>query len=163
MTSDNKSPISEYLVKLQLIITNTEFKNKNEANKYETLEMSQAADAYINAVNKTDKFESYQYDKKKYKDVKDNKDIVVSSQTVIPDENDLGTYYSSGAIVEKPQKDSNYDLNLPTTTAFGIAGEKVLDKLKLNKSTDVAKTDVNQSTATSSNVPSNDLTSFVFK
>ena len=92
----------------------------------------------------------------KYKDVKDNKDIVVSSQTVIPDENDLGTYYSSGAIVEKPQKDSNYDLNLPTTTAFGIAGEKVLDKLKLNKSTDVAKTDVNQSTATSSNVPSND-------
>lgn len=62
MTSDNKSPISEYLVKLQMIITNTEFKNKNEANKYETLEMSQAADAYINAVNKTDKFESYQYD-----------------------------------------------------------------------------------------------------
>ncbi|MBR3628206.1 MAG: hypothetical protein IKN42_05110 [Elusimicrobia bacterium] len=82
----------------------------------------------------------------KYKEVKEDKNIEVSSTTVIPDENDLGTYYSSGAIVEKPQKDSNYDLNLPTTTALGIAGENVLDKLNLNKSTTTA-TDINKSTA----------------
>ena len=85
-----------------------------------------------------------------YKEAKENKDIVVSSTTVIPDENDLGTYYSSGAIVERPQNDSKYDLNIPTTTALGIAGEQVLDKLNLNKSTDTAKTDVNQSTTTTS-------------
>ncbi len=85
----------------------------------------------------------------KYKEVKADKNIEVSSATVIPDENDLGTYYSSGAIVEKPQKDSNYDLNIPTTTALGIAGEKVLDKLNLNKSTDTANTDnVGSSTTT---------------
>jgi len=84
-----------------------------------------------------------------YKEAKENKNIVVSSATVIPDENDLGTYYSSGAIVEKPQKDSDYDLNIPTTTALGIAGEKVLDKLKLNKSTDTASMDnVSPSTTT---------------
>lgn len=80
-----------------------------------------------------------------YKEVKADKNIEVSSTTVIPDENDLGTYYSSGAIVEKPLKDSSYDLNLPTTTALGIAGENVLDKLNLNKSTDTT-TDVNKST-----------------
>ncbi len=85
----------------------------------------------------------------KYKEVKADKNIEVSSTTVIPDENDLGTYYSSGAIVEKPQKDSNYDLNIPTTTALGIAGEKVLDKLNLNKSTDTVSTDdVSPSTTT---------------
>lgn len=81
----------------------------------------------------------------KYKEVKADKSIEVSSTTVIPDENDLGTYYSSGAIVEKPQKNSNYDLNLPTTTALGIAGENVLDKLNLNKSTTTA-TDIKKST-----------------
>ena len=80
-----------------------------------------------------------------YKEVKADKNIEVSSTTVIPDENDLGTYYSSGAIVEKPLKDSSYDLNLPTTTALGIAGENVLDKLNLSKSTDTT-TDVNKST-----------------
>ena len=84
----------------------------------------------------------------KYKEVKADKNIEVSSMTVIPDENDLGTYYASGAIVEKPQKDTDYDLNIPTTTALGIAGDKVLDKLKLNKSTDTQTTDINQSTTT---------------
>ncbi|WP_372520857.1 hypothetical protein, partial [Candidatus Ruminimicrobiellum ovillum] len=76
---------------------------------------------------------------------KANKEIEVSSSTVVPDENDLGTYYSSGAIVEKPQNNSNYDLNIPTTTALGIAGDKVLDKLNLNTSTDTIN-NVNKST-----------------
>ena len=35
----------------------------------------------------------------KYKEIKSN-NIEISSTTVIPDENELGTYFSSGAIVE---------------------------------------------------------------
>lgn len=83
----------------------------------------------------------------KYKEVKSDSSIEISSATVIPDENALGTYFSSGAIVEKPQNTSSYDLNLPTTTAIAVAGDKVLDKLKLNKSTDTQTTDVIQSTS----------------
>lgn len=63
MQNDNnrQSPISEYLLKLQLIISNTVFKNKTEANKYETLASVEAGDMYVHAVNKTDTFELYQY------------------------------------------------------------------------------------------------------
>lgn len=66
MQNDNskQSPISEYLLKLQLIVSNTEFKNKTEANKYETLESAEAGNIYVHAVNKTDTFELYQYDSK---------------------------------------------------------------------------------------------------
>lgn len=56
-----KSPVSEYLFKLQLIVTNTTFKNKVEAEKYETLEMSKEAHDYLAAVNNTDIFSSYKY------------------------------------------------------------------------------------------------------
>lgn len=56
------NPMAEYLLKLQLIVTNSEFKNDEEANKYETLESKLAGEAYVRAVLKTDIFESYQYD-----------------------------------------------------------------------------------------------------
>lgn len=56
------NPMSEYLLKIQLIIKNAEFKNKEEADKYETLDKRLKADEYIRAVTKTDIFESYQYD-----------------------------------------------------------------------------------------------------
>lgn len=59
-----QNPMSEYLLKLQLIINNTEFKNKSEANKYETLETKEAGNAYVRAILKTDIFESYEYDPK---------------------------------------------------------------------------------------------------
>lgn len=84
----------------------------------------------------------------KYKEAKSN-DIEVSSATVIPDENDLGTYYSSGAIVEQPKSESGYELNLPTTTVQGIAGEKVLKKLNINKSMDTQTSDEIQKSTTS--------------
>ena len=58
------NPMSEYLLKLQLIIDNTEFKDKAEANKYETLESKLAGDAYVRAIRKDDVFDSYQYDSK---------------------------------------------------------------------------------------------------
>ena len=63
---DNKAtnPMSEYLLKLQLIINNTEFKDKAEANKYETLETKLKGDAYVRAINKDDVFDSYTYDSK---------------------------------------------------------------------------------------------------
>ena len=57
-----QNPMSEYLLKIQLIITNSEFKNNTEANEYETLETKLAGDAYIKAVNGTDTFDSYTYD-----------------------------------------------------------------------------------------------------
>lgn len=59
-----QNPMSEYLLKLQTIVNNTEFKNKVEANKYETLETREAGNAYVRAMNKTDIFESYTYDSK---------------------------------------------------------------------------------------------------
>ncbi len=74
----------------------------------------------------------------KYSDVAGDSSIEVSSKTVIPDDNDLGTYYMSGAIIEKSQK-PGYDLNIPTTTALGMAGDRVLDKLNIDKSTDTVQ------------------------
>ena len=62
MNSQMTNPMSEYLLKIQLIIKNAEFKNKEEADKYETLDKRLKADEYIRAVTKTDIFESYQYD-----------------------------------------------------------------------------------------------------
>ena len=54
-----QNPMSEYLLKLQLIVTNTEFKNREEASKYETVDTKMDGDAYVRAVMKTDIFESY--------------------------------------------------------------------------------------------------------
>ena len=44
------NPMGEYLVKIQLIIANSEFKNKELADKYETFEMHQAANLYLAAI-----------------------------------------------------------------------------------------------------------------
>ena len=59
------NPMAEYLLKLQLIVTNSEFKNKEEADKYETLDSKMNGEAYVRAMTKTDIFESYEYDHKK--------------------------------------------------------------------------------------------------
>lgn len=62
---DNRAtnPMSEYLLKIQLIITNSEFKDKSIAKKYETLESKLAGDAYVRAIKGDDLFDSYVYDK----------------------------------------------------------------------------------------------------
>lgn len=57
-----QNPMSEYLLKLQLIVNNTEFKNKAEADKYETFDTKQYGNAYVNAVLKKDSYNSYEYD-----------------------------------------------------------------------------------------------------
>ena len=57
-----RNPMAEYLMKLQLIVSNTEFKNKEEAQQYETVEMYLAGDKYCNAINQQDAFTSYEYD-----------------------------------------------------------------------------------------------------
>lgn len=59
-----RNPMAEYLMKLQLIVSNTEFKNKEEAQQYDTLDMYLAGDKYCNAVNHQDAFTSYEYDPK---------------------------------------------------------------------------------------------------
>ena len=64
METKATNPMSEYLLKIQLIIDNTEFKDKAEAYKYETLESKLAGDAYVRAIRKDDVFDSYQYDSK---------------------------------------------------------------------------------------------------
>ena len=62
MSAQISNPMAEYLLKLQLIIINTEFKNTEEAQKYETAESKLNGAAYIRAATKTDLFESYDYD-----------------------------------------------------------------------------------------------------
>ncbi len=84
----------------------------------------------------------------KYKEAKLN-NIEVSSNTVIPDENELGTYFSSGAIVEQAKPETSYELNIPTITAQGVAGDKVLNKLNINKSTDTSTFNEIQNSTTS--------------
>lgn len=55
------NPMSEYLLKLQLIVSNSEFKNESEARQYETLETQLEGEAYVRAVTHTDSFTSYTY------------------------------------------------------------------------------------------------------
>ena len=62
MSAQITNPMAEYLLKLQLIIVNTEFKNTEEAQKYETAESKINGAAYVRAVTHTDLFESYDYD-----------------------------------------------------------------------------------------------------
>ena len=62
MGAQSINPMAEYLLKLQLIVRNSEFKDKELADKYETAESKMNGEAYTNAVLKTDAFESYQYD-----------------------------------------------------------------------------------------------------
>lgn len=55
------NPMSEYLLKLQLIVSNSEFKDTAEARQYETLESQLKGEAYVRAMTKTDSFTSYEY------------------------------------------------------------------------------------------------------
>ena len=57
-----QNPMSEYLLKLQMIVSNTEFKDGAEAKKYETTETLILGDKYVSAVTDKDIFESYTYD-----------------------------------------------------------------------------------------------------
>ena len=57
-----QNPMSEYLLKLQLIVTNTIFKDGAEAKKYETTESLIQGDKYVSAMTGKDIFESYTYD-----------------------------------------------------------------------------------------------------
>lgn len=59
-----RNPAAEYLFKIQLIVSNSEFMNHELAAKYETLDTKLAGDAYVRAVLHTDMFESYTYDPK---------------------------------------------------------------------------------------------------
>ena len=55
------NPMSEYLLKLQLIITNTVFMNIEEAQKYETADTKINGGAYVNAILKKDTWDSYEW------------------------------------------------------------------------------------------------------
>lgn len=57
-----QNPMSEYLLKLQLIVSNTVFKDGAEAKKYETAKSLINGDKYVSAMTGKDIFESYEYD-----------------------------------------------------------------------------------------------------
>ena len=59
--NSTNSPMAEYLLKIQLIVSNTEFKNKSEAKKYETPESKSNGTQYVNAIMHNDSFTSYTY------------------------------------------------------------------------------------------------------
>lgn len=59
--TQKKNPMAEYLLKLQLIVTNTEFKDTDRAKEHETLESRLNGEKYCHAKNHTDVFETYQY------------------------------------------------------------------------------------------------------
>lgn len=60
-----KNPMSEYLLKLQMIVSNTTFKNREESNEHETLDTRFAGEAYIKAVMQKDTYEDYDHDTKR--------------------------------------------------------------------------------------------------
>lgn len=60
-----QNPMSEYLLKMQLIVSNTIFKDGAEAAKYETMESKIQGDKYVSAMTGKDVFESYEYDSRK--------------------------------------------------------------------------------------------------
>ena len=56
------NPASEYLLKLKLLISNTEFKNSYEALQFETVSTKKAGMRYVSAKAKTDSLASYTVD-----------------------------------------------------------------------------------------------------
>lgn len=60
--NQKRNPMAEYLFKIQQIVTNTSFKDKDEADRYETLDMKLNGEKYIRAKTERDIFESYEYD-----------------------------------------------------------------------------------------------------
>lgn len=61
---DVQNPTAEYLFKLQRIIVNTEFKNSEEAARYETPETKMAGGDYCRAVLKIDNFDNYTFSRR---------------------------------------------------------------------------------------------------
>ena len=63
--SDNlQSPNAEYLYKIQMIVSNTEYKNMELAQKYETVETKLEGEKYVRAKTETDSFNMYEYNDK---------------------------------------------------------------------------------------------------
>ena len=62
LSNNTQSPAAEYLYKLQMIVSNTEFKNTELAQEYETTESKLKGEKYVRAKLGTDSFESYTYD-----------------------------------------------------------------------------------------------------
>jgi len=60
------------------------------------------------------------------------------------------TYTESGAIVKDAESETPYELNIPTTTAMGISGQKALDRFGIKQSTQTV--DTSSTTANTNNV-----------
>lgn len=93
--NSTNSPMAEYLLKLQLIVSNAEFKDKAEARKYETIESSLGGDLYVRAMTKTDAFESYTYNSKEV--------YSILSELGLPDQK-IMFYISNGTMMPQDIK-----------------------------------------------------------
>ena len=127
--SNTNNPMSEYLLKLQLIVRNSEFKNKFEADKYETLESKLDGDKYVRAVAHTDIYESYKHDDKHiYQVLLENgikeEDIgkYIQNPILIPrDIRQLLLSESRDNFIRKYKEPNKYYLNL---TGYPFEGDK---------------------------------------
>ena len=63
-SNNMKSPGAEYLYKIQMIVSNAEFKNQELANIYETMESKINGELYVGAFLKKDTYKSYTFDDK---------------------------------------------------------------------------------------------------
>ena len=95
-----RHPMSRYLMELQLLISNTEFKDSDRANEYETLDMKLKGMMYCNAVTGQDSFSSYQYDPVHVYDVLMKNGI---------DEARVPFYVENMAMIPKPIQDILYE------------------------------------------------------
>ena len=65
--------------------------------------------------------------------------------------NNEQTYTESGAIVNTAEEESLYELNIPTTTALGISGQKALDRFGIKQSSQTVSTSSNTTNTSETN------------
>ena len=117
--NETNNPMSEYLLKIQLIVSNTEFKNKEIANQYETVESRLKGDAYVRAKLGTDVFDSYEWTETELTMILDQfygkKDVerMIENHAIIPKSAmDLIMKKKRESLIESYNESNKYYVNL---------------------------------------------------
>ena len=146
LNSQVNNPMAEYLLKLQLIVKASEFKNKEEANKYETVKSKENGDKYVRAMTGEDIFESYEYDQNEiyslliqagYPD--DRIQIMMSNSLLLP--SDIRNYLMKKereAFIYQYKEANKYYLNLSGKPFEGDRVFSIPDEFYDRYSSDVA-------------------------
>jgi hypothetical protein len=121
------NPMSEYLVKLQLIVSNTTFMDKEWARKYETAETKINGTAYTNAVLKKDIFESYnwseQYLKRKLLDFGIRDEVVLRKLLL---NHNLIPYDIRGKLLESAREERINEYKEPNRYYLNLTGNPLI-------------------------------------